>query len=115
MDNIKATNHNLAVIGWGALLVWWGISLIIGPITIGMSAVGTGLILLGVNAARALNGIPTNRSTTAWGIVALVWGILDHSLTLSFERSFAALLIVIGVVTIGSLLTRPQANEVGAS
>lgn len=115
MDSIKTLNHNFATIGWGALLVWWGISFMVGPITIGMSAIGTGLILLGVNAARALTGISTNRSTTGWGITALAWGILDHTLALSFERSFAALLIVIGVVTLMSLLARPKANEVGAS
>jgi hypothetical protein len=114
MDNIKTIQHNLATIGWGALLVWWGLSFMIGPITIGMSAVGTGLILLGVNAARALKGISASRSTTAWGIIALGWGILDHALALSFERSFAALLIVIGVVTLMSLLARPKVNQVGA-
>ena len=110
MDSIKVMNHNFATIGWGALLVWWGISFMVGPITIGMSAIGTGLILLGVNTARALNGISTNRSTTAWGITALAWGLLDHTLALSFERSFAALLIVIGVVTLASLLVRPKAE-----
>jgi hypothetical protein len=106
MDNTKTLNHNFATIGWGALLIWWGISFMIGPITIGLSAVGSGLILLGVNAARALRGIPANRSTSAWGITALVWGVLDHTLALSFETSFAALLIVIGVMTLASLLTR---------
>lgn len=110
MDNTKTINHNFATIGWGALLIWWGISFMIGPITIGMSAIGTGLILLGVNAARALKGISANRSTTALGIAALVWGILDHTLALSFETSFAALLIVIGVVTLASLLARPKAE-----
>jgi hypothetical protein len=115
MGTTKTMNHDFATIGWGALLVWWGISFMIGPITIGMSAIGTGLILLGVNAARALKGIPANRSTTGWGITTLAWGLLDHTLALSFERSFAALLIVFGVVTLMSLLARPKANEVGAS
>jgi hypothetical protein len=93
----------------GTLLVWWGISFMVGPITIGMSAAGSGLILLGVNAARALKGIPTNQSTTWWGIVALVWGALDHTLALSFEASFAVLLIILGVVSLVSLLQRPKA------
>ncbi len=114
MDNTKTIKGNLTTIGWGALLVWWGLSFMIGPITLGLSAIGTGLILLGVNAARALKGISANRSTTAWGITALVWGILDHTLALSLERSFAALLIVIGVVTLTSVLARPKAKNVGA-
>ncbi len=69
-DN-QTLNRRLATIGWGALFVWWGISILIGPITIGMSAIGTGLILLGVNAARMLKGIPTNGSTTAAGIIII--------------------------------------------
>jgi len=108
MDNVKTLNHNFATIGWGLLLLWWGVSFMIGPITIGMSAIGTGLILLGINAARALRGIPTNRSTTGWGLVALLWGLLDTTLSLSLERSLAALLMVVGAVTIVSLLVRPQ-------
>ncbi len=114
MDNLKTIRRSLTTVGWGALLVWWGLSLMIDPITIGLSAIGTGLILLGVNAARALKGISANRSTTAWGIIALVWGILDHFLALSLQGSFAALLIVIGVVTLTSVLARPKAENAGA-
>ncbi len=109
MDNTKTLNDNLATIGWGMLLIWWGISFMVGPITIGMSAAGSGLILLGVNATRALKGIPTNQSTTWWGIVALVWGALDHTLALSFGASLAMLLIVIGLASLASLSLRPKA------
>jgi hypothetical protein len=107
IDNLSL-NRNLASIGWGALFVWWGISIMVGPITIGMSAVGTGLILLGVNAVRLLKGIPTNGTNTVVGIIAIVWGALDHTLALRFETSFAVMLIVIGVVVIASLVTRPR-------
>jgi hypothetical protein len=101
-------NRRLATIGWGALFVWWGISILVGPITIGMSAIGTGLILLGVNAVRMLKGIPTNASTTAVGVIALVWGSLDHVLSLQFWPSFATMMIIIGVVAIASLVTQPK-------
>ena len=110
MENTKTLNHDIATMGWGLLVIWWGISFIVSPITIGLSAVGTGLILLGVNAARALKGIPTNRSTTVWGIVALAWGTLDHALALSFETSFAALLIIIGLAIFSSLFIRSKAE-----
>ncbi len=106
-DKVKA-NHVVAGVGWGMLLIWWGISIAVGPITIGMSAVGTGLILLGVNGARLLRGIPTVASTTVAGLAALVWGALDTALGLSFGASFAVLLIVIGVCVIVSLLPRPR-------
>jgi hypothetical protein len=106
-DN-QTLNRRLATIGWGALFLWWGISILIGPITIGMSAIGTGLILLSVSAARMLKGISTNGSTTAVGVIALVWGSLDHVLSLHFWPSFATMMIVIGVVTIASLVTHPR-------
>lgn len=106
MDEKKAENHAIATVGWALLLIWWGISIAVGPITIGMSAIGTGLILLGVNAARLLRGIPTLRSTTAVGVVALVWGAFDTAFALRFESSLAVLLIVIGVIMIVSLVPR---------
>jgi hypothetical protein len=111
MEETKSLNHSYATIGWGALLIWWGISFIVGPITIGLSAIGTGLILLGINAARMFKGIPSNRSTTGWGITFLAWGVLDHFLKLNFGQSCAALLIVIGLVTLGSLLTRSRVEN----
>ena len=104
----QTLNRTYATIGWGALLVWWGISILIGPITIGMSAVGTGLILLGVNAARWAKGIPINSSNTPVAVVAIVWGSLDHLLHLNFGASTATLLIVIGLVAIASLVTHPR-------
>jgi hypothetical protein len=107
MDTAKTLNHNLATIGWGVLLIWWGIVIMVGPLTIGMGAIGTGLICLGVNAVRSLRGIPTKGSTTVVGIIALAWGILDTLFNPRFELSFALMLIIIGVVTLGSLLMRP--------
>ena len=108
MENTKSLNHNFATIGNGALLIWWGIVIMVDPLTIGMGAIGTGLIMLGVNAARSLNGIPLKGSTTVVGIIALVWGMLDTVLDPSFELSFAIMLIVIGAVRIASLLTGPK-------
>ncbi len=108
MDNAKTLNHTIATIGWGALFVWWGVSILIGPITIGMSAIGTGLILLGVNAARSLKGIPYKNSNVPVAIIAIVWGVLDTAINPRFELSFAMMLIVIGVVVIASLLKYPE-------
>jgi hypothetical protein len=108
MEDKGKTNHSIATVGWGLLLIWWGISLAVGPITIGMSAVGTGLILLGANGARLLRGIPAVTSTTVVGLTALVWGALDTTLGLSFGASFAVLLIVIGFFVIVSLFPRTR-------
>ena len=108
MASTKTLKHNFAVIGNSALLIWWGIVIMVGPLTIGMGAIGTGLIMLGVNGIRLLSGIPAKNSTTIIGIMALIWGILDTLFDPSFEFSFALMLIVIGLVTIASLLARTK-------
>lgn len=108
MENTKTLNHSFATLGDGTLLIWWGIVIMLDPLTIGMGAIGTGLIMLAVNAARLLNGIPAKGSTTVIGIIALLWGTLDTVFDPRFELSFAMMLIVIGVVAIASLLVRPK-------
>jgi hypothetical protein len=111
MESSKKLNRTYAAVGENALLIWWGIVIVVDPLTIGIGAVGTGLILLGVNAARYLSGIPTKRATTVVGIVALVWGALDHVLALGFWPSFATLLIVIGVASMASLLVPAENHQ----
>src|SRR5512136_2015146 len=104
MEDKKILNHNFATIGNGALLIWWGMVIMIDPLTIGMGAIGTGLIMLAVNAARSLKGIPAKGSTTFIGSVALVWGAIDTIFDPRIELSFAILLVVIGLATLASLL-----------
>ncbi len=117
MNNQENLNHALAAIGWGLLFIWWGVVVLIDPITMGTGAIGTGLILLGVNAARWTKGIPTRASTTTVGITALAWGILDQGrilLGLDGGVSFASFLIVIGVVVfLLPLLKAPRAAAEG--
>jgi hypothetical protein len=108
MENTQTLDRNLGTLADGALLIWWGIVILVQPLTIGLGAIGTGLIMLGVNAARSVKGIPANGSTTTIGIVALAWGALDTVFNPRFELSFAMLLIVIGVVVLASLLARPK-------
>ncbi len=112
MENAATFNRNLAAVGNSVLLIWWGIVIVIDPLTIALGAVGTGLILLGVNGVRRLNRIPTRGSTTTLGVIALAWGILDSALDPRFEISFALLLIVIGLVSLASLWTNRVLNEV---
>jgi hypothetical protein len=58
--------------------------------------------MLGVNAARAISGVPTSGFSIALGILALVWGGLELAgtvLKLPFELPiFAILLIVLGMI-----------------
>ncbi len=114
MGKKSTFNHNLSVFGWGALLIWWGISVMIDPITLAISAIGTGLIMLGLNAVRYYKGIPTVHTTWTLGIIALAWGALDQArMALHYPAgaSFALLLVVIGlVVWVTVLLPQNRTN-----
>ena len=106
MNNNAITNRNIETLAWGALFVWWGITLVI-KFPAGVGLLGVGLILLGANAARYFRGIRVNGFSTSIGILALVWGGLELAgtvLRLPFELPvFAVLLIVVGLmVLIGS-------------
>lgn len=102
MNTTKKTNRNFEAIGWGVLFIWWGISVLVPSLPNGSVAIGTGLILLGVNAARMLSGVPISSFSTTIGILALVWGVLELAgvlVGLPFELPiFAILLIVLGVI-----------------
>lgn len=113
MDDTKGLNHNMATAGWGALLIWWGVAIMADPITIGIGALGTGLILLGINAARSLKAIPTRRATTTAGILLLAWGVLDtvrSILGMPGGLSFALVPIVVGGYLIVSLAVHPKSG-----
>ncbi len=111
MENVQTFNRNLATVGNGLLLIWWGVVILVPPLTLGMGAVGTGLILLAINTLRWLNRMPTKGSTTTLGVIALAWGLLDSVLNPRFESSFAMLLIIIGLVSFSSLWTRSQTES----
>jgi len=102
MENARKLNRNLEAMAWGALFIWWGITELFPFLPHGTGAIGIGLIWLGLNAARALKGVPTSGLTTTLGVLALVLGGLELAssvMHLSFELPvFAILLIVLGVI-----------------
>ncbi len=104
MDNIQIKNRNFERLAWGAFFIWWGITELYHFLPQGTGAIGFGLILLGLNAARSLNGVPTSGFTITLGILALVLGMLELAgvlLSLPFEMPiFAILLIVLGVIVL---------------
>jgi hypothetical protein len=111
MNSTSTFNQTASVIADGALLIWWGMAILIDPVTIGVAAIGSGLIFLAVNAARLLKGIPTKGSTTAIGIIAIVWGGLTQVFALHFWASCAALLIVAGLAIIMSAVRDTKTPE----
>ena len=48
----RSLNYYISTIGESLLLIWWGVVIVIDPLTVGIGAIGTGLILLGMNAIR---------------------------------------------------------------
>ena len=108
MENTRALNRNLETYAWAAFFVWWGITELFQVLPPGIGAVGFGLILIGLNAARLLSGIPTSGFTVTLGILALVLGGLGLAgffLHLPFELPvFAILLIVLGVIVLARQL-----------
>ncbi len=104
MNEKPNQKRDFDAIAWGAFFILWGITELVPALPHGTGALGIGLILLGMNAARHLSGIPTSRFTITVGILAVVWGGLDLAgvlLSLPFEIPvFAILLVVLGVIVL---------------
>jgi hypothetical protein len=102
MNNTNKLNNDLETIAWGLLFIWWGITEIFEFLPQGTGALGIALILLGLNMARFLKGIPTKRFSITVGILALVMGGMQWArsvMHLPFDIPiFAVLLIVFGVL-----------------
>ena len=99
-DNMRK-NRNIDALAWGALLIWWGLTLLV-QFPAGVGLIGVALILLAASAARAFQGMPVSGFTTAIGVLALVWGGLELAGTvLPFELPvFPVLLIVLGLMVL---------------
>jgi hypothetical protein len=110
MDNTRTLNTSFETAAWGLIFIWWGITTLFTFLPDGAGAIGIGLILLGLNLIRSLNGIPTRDFTTILGILALVFGGLELAgsvLHLPFELPvFPILLIVLGVILLACDLLR---------
>src|SRR5574342_1375030 len=98
MDNVQKLNRKFEAIAWGAVFIWWGFTELFPTLPDGTGAVGIGLILLGLNAARSQNGIPTSGFTITLGILALVLGGLElvrPVFNLSFELPVFAIFLIV--------------------
>jgi hypothetical protein len=92
-------------LAWSAFFIWWGILELFPMLHDGTGALGISVILLGLNAIRSWNGIPTSGFTTTLGILALVLGglqFVNAFIALPFELPiFAILLILFGLMLLG--------------
>ncbi len=99
MNENARINRNIDALGWGALFIWWGITLLV-KLPAGVGLIGVGLILLAANAARYFQGVRVSAFTTTIGILALLWGGLEMAGTvLQYSLPvFPILLIVLGLL-----------------
>jgi len=114
MENTRKSNLDFGTIAWGAIFILWGITEMFTSLPDGTGALGIGVILLGLNLARSLKGLPTSGFSTTVGILALVWGGLELAgsvLRLPFELPiFAILLIVLGAIMLARELLTARAT-----
>lgn len=103
MNNSQTTKRDYETIAWGLLLIWWGLRWWpLESLPNGIGLLGTGVILLGLNAARFLKGIPTRSVTTMLGLMAFLYGgflLAIDVMKLSFQLpTFEILLIGSGAL-----------------
>ena len=110
MEDTRKFTFDLETIAWGALFILWGIMEMFKFLPDGTGALGIGLILIGLNIARAMTKRPISGFTTTIGILALLAGglkIASPYLHFSFEIPvFAILLFALGMILLGGALKK---------
>lgn len=101
-----ALNKRLETTAWGLFLVMLGITLFMKDLLPdGVTSIGVGLIMLGLNAARYYNKIRMSGFTTVLGILAVIGGIVQLLGVKNLEGAF--LLIILGAF----LLLKPWFDQ----
>jgi hypothetical protein len=110
MDDMRMLNKRYETVAWGVSFILLGVVNWFRGLPNGAGALGIGMILLGLNAARYLSKIPTSGFTIILGVIALVFGaaeVLRDLLKLQIDVPFfPLLLIVIGVIWLIRGVTR---------
>ncbi len=74
MKDIERRNGLYEALAWSALFLWMGIASLVPDLPAGAGLFGIGGILLVLNLARRVSGIPVNRFTAILGAVAAALG-----------------------------------------
>lgn len=95
-----ARNKQMETVGWGMFLIMLGGFALVPESTIskGWWSIGVGLIFLGLNAARYMNGIRMSGFTTFIGILSLIGGVIQLLGWKSMDGAF--FLIILGAYLI---------------
>jgi hypothetical protein len=102
MNDLKFLNKRYAAFAWGIFLLWLGILMVIPGNQSPIFVVGAGIILLGLNLARRLSGIPASAFSITLGCLAVGIGLVAMFRTVlnipPFELPFLpTALIIIGL------------------
>ncbi len=104
IDEAKAAlNKRMETIAWGCFLIMLGGFMFVPDEIVrgGFWSIGVGLIMLGLNAARYVNGLRMSGFTTFLGIISVIGGVADLAGLDGIDG--AVLLIVLG----GYLILKP--------
>ena len=104
-SNTSDPTKRLDQIGWGIFLIMIGITWLVPAVPQGTWLIGTGALLLLLNAIRFRNGIAGSGVSTALGILALAAGVGE--LTGVKLPLFPIFLVVIGA----GLVLKPLMSE----
>lgn len=101
-----ALNKQLETTAWGLFLVMLGVTLFMKDLLPdGVTSIGVGLIMLGLNAARYFNKIRMSGFTTVLGILSVIGGVVQLLGVKNLEGAF--LLIILGAF----LLLKPWFDQ----
>lgn len=113
MNDKKSLNKRYIALAWGSLFLWLGILMILPGNQSPIFMLGAGVILLGLNLARAISGIPISVFSITLGSLAFVLGLVAMFRTIlnipPFDLPFFSIvLIVIGLYV---LIPGPKNQE----
>ena len=93
-ESKEALNKRLEAIGWGLFLIIIGALWLIPDERVpdGTWLIAAGVIMLGVNAVRYLNGIKMSWSSLLLGILAVLFGVGEF---VGLDLPFVAILLIV--------------------
>ena len=101
-----ALNKQLETTAWGLFLVMLGVTLFFKDLLPdGLTSIGVGLIMLGLNTARYFNKIRMSGFTTVLGVLSVIGGVVQLLGVKNLEGAF--LLIILGAF----LLLKPWFDQ----
>jgi hypothetical protein len=74
MKDVERRSGLYDALGWGALFIWAGVASFVRDLPTGAGVFGVGAILLALNVARRLSGIPADHFSLVLGSIAAVGG-----------------------------------------